>query len=465
MDEHDAVQQPEVDAAPKRRVFFEPFPKQLDFINACFSGLFRYIFYGGAAGGGKTYAGIGLLILLCKLFPGSKWVVVRKDAEKLRLTSVPSFKKLCPPAFLKKFNESTFTAYFKNGSEILFTGQNLDKDPDLMKFDGLEVNGFLLEEVQELDVKMHHKANLRAGRHILPPDKQGNEVAQPPKLILHTGNPSHNWSKDMFYDPWEAGTLAAPFCYIPAKMEDNFALTQEYLDSLDTLDPITKARYVDGDWHISDVDMPFAYAFDKKKHVGEFGGPVFDQPLFLSFDFNVEPITCIVAQHNRYRTQVRIHREFRLGPSDIYKLCANIKKLYPPRIIDQKTGKVVQPGFYYVVTGDASGFARQVAVRDTVSLYGIIKLELGLDDSQLKTPNSNPAHKDNRILVNSLLSRHTDILFHRTLCKYAIEDMELCEVDSTGQIDKKASAYRTHLLDCVRYYFNTFFSDYVRYKS
>ena len=39
----------------ENQVLFEPHPKQKDFMEAVFSGRYKYLLFGGAAGGGKNY--------------------------------------------------------------------------------------------------------------------------------------------------------------------------------------------------------------------------------------------------------------------------------------------------------------------------------------------------------------------------------------------------------------------------
>lgn len=425
-------------------VLFRPHPKQEEFILKALEPNINFIFYGGSAGGGKTFAGMALLILLCKIYPGSKWVIVRKDYTKIKLTSIPSFFKVCPPNFLKEFIANI--AYFKNGSLIIFTGENFDKDKELTKFDGLEVNGFLLEEIQEIQFKMFQKANLRAGRHIIPEAK-----VQPKKLVICTGNPSQNWSKTTFYEPARRGELLPPYAFVQALTEDNPSLTKEYLESLETLDEITFEKFVKGNWDITDVDKPFMYSFDKKKHVGKVGPPTKSLPLILSFDFNVDPITATAWQHSEDRAKIRGHKEFRLSNSDIYQLCDRIIAEYG--IND----------YFFRITGDASGHNRSAMVPDNLNYYKIIKDKFALPANRFMLPGANPSIKSNRVLCNSLLFRHSDLMLDESMI-YTIEDMLYVEVNEVGDIDKTKNKHRSHLLDTARYYFNTFFSDFLKYN-
>ena len=136
------------------QVIFEPYPKQLEFLEAVFSGKYSFLCYGGAMGGGKTYVCLMALILLCKAFPKSKWCVIRESVPTLKRTSIESFKKLVPSNFVQSYNQKDQKWTFKNGSEIFFMAEDFSNDKELDRFKGLEVNGFLLEQIEELQEAM-----------------------------------------------------------------------------------------------------------------------------------------------------------------------------------------------------------------------------------------------------------------------------------------------------------------------
>jgi len=230
--------------------------------------------------------------------------------------------------------------------------------------------------------------------------------------------------------------------------ETNPYLSKEELDEIKSqLDDLTweqefMANFVDF------TGRPFAYSFDIKKHVAKLGKPKISLPLDISFDFNVDPITCIVAQHELDKSQIRIYKEFRLKNSDIYELCDAIIAEYGD-------------DYYFRVTGDASGNNRSAMVSDNLNYYKIIIKRLKIQNNQVFVPGVNPRHKNSRVLTNSLFKRHPDLLIDEG-CTYLIADNKYCETDSEGEINKKKDAHQTHLLDCERYYFNTWHSDFLK---
>ena len=121
-------------------------PKQLEAFTALQSERFNFILYGGAIRGGKSVWGLCSLLVLCEIYPGSRWCVVRENTDRIRTTTVPSFLKLSPHG---KLRQNPYEYRHHNNSTILFKGENIDRDPDLDAFKGLEVNGFLYEEINE----------------------------------------------------------------------------------------------------------------------------------------------------------------------------------------------------------------------------------------------------------------------------------------------------------------------------
>ncbi len=214
-----------------------------------------------------------------------------------------------------------------------------------------------------------------------------------------------------------------------------------YLDTLaSTLDSESYEREVLGKFVFVN-GRRFTYEFDKNKHIGQFELTK-RLPLYLSFDFNVSPATCIIGQHDD--DQLRIFDEIRIKNTSIYGVTDEIKKRYPD--------------YAYQVTGDVSGNAREKATRDLTNMYKIIAEELYINRSQIKVGKQNPTHHSNSTLVNSLLKNY-DIIIHPQ-CKFLIQDLEMVQTDEAGKIDK-SNPDLTHLLDCFRYYCNTWFSWFI----
>jgi len=230
----------------KREVLIELFPKQEQFASALFSGKYNYLCYGGAIRGGKTVLVLSLIFILCRVFPGSRWAITRKDLPTIRRNLLPTFNKF-KPRFVGSVHQTSWTATCENGSQIIFFPESIKDDPEGDRFRGLEVNGFVNEEANELQEQTFIRQQERMGTWTIP----GLKV-QPPKIILLTCNPSQGWVKDRFYNPWRTKTLEAPYFYLPAQADDNPYISEEQKEVWRKLPEAEYKRFVLGDWDFTD---------------------------------------------------------------------------------------------------------------------------------------------------------------------------------------------------------------------
>lgn len=215
-----------------------------------------------------------------------------------------------------------------------------------------------------------------------------------------------------------------------------------FLEQLREIDPYYYDVYTLGLWGKRQNNSPFAYAFDPKKHIKPTKWDTGDIT-YLSFDFNRDPITCMVAQHSG--TKISVIEQIKLQNSNIYDLCDYILSKYR--------------GAEFMVTGDATGKASSALVQDNINYYTVIKSKLSLSNGQLKLPSVNPPIRENRVLVNSVL-HNLDVAIDPVNAKALIFDLEHASVLPDGSLDKSDRNDPTKQLDacdCWRYFLNTFF--------
>jgi hypothetical protein len=234
--------------APLPERIFSPEPKQAEFLDAVFSERYKIMGFGGAVRGGKTIAGIMALFILCKTFPGSRWAIVREDLQRLRQTTIPTIEKFAPRPFVGRLDRSEWKYRCQNGSEILIVGEQLGRDPDLDRFKGLEVNGWLAEEANEISEQTANKMIERMGSWIIQPSEDNPNPAQPPALLLCTFNPADNWVREWFYEPSREGRITAPYYFLQALPTDNKYNTQQQWESWKLLPTAEYKRFIEGDW-------------------------------------------------------------------------------------------------------------------------------------------------------------------------------------------------------------------------
>lgn len=196
-------------------------------------------------------------------------------------------------------------------------------------------------------------------------------------------------------------------------------------------------------------EQRWAYAFDEDKHVGRCAIN-YNYPIWLSFDFNKNPICCSIIQH--YDDTIFVVKSIKLPNSDIYKLCDVIHSEYG----------INNPLF--LVTGDATGRNSSALVSDNINYYTIIKQKFNLTDGQMKQPIINPRLEENQVLVNSLLSNYQWCIDEEN-ANAVIFDMQYVKMLPDGTIDKgnrNDPTKQADALDTVRYWCNTELNWFIR---
>jgi hypothetical protein len=398
---------------------------------------YRVIVFGGSIRGGKTYWLLLTLSHLALAYGGSRWVIIRKSLPDLKRTTFPSFTGLLGDGLnthIRSWNRDTNVVTFNNGSELIFMAESFDDDKDLNRFRGLEVNGAGLDEVNELQEATFYKVQERIG-------SWNKAHGKPPIVCLATCNPANNWVKSVIYDRYRDGSLPDRWSYIPSKITDNPYISAEYLESLKELPPIQYARFVEGDWDVTeDVENPFLYEWRDDKHIDDSVSLNPHLPTFVSVDFNVNPLCALVIQQSGKGAAVVDEIKIEKGSVDAF--CDAVEALKVPRGLLR-------------ITGDAMGKGSTVQQRDNSSAYMMIKKRLQLSDTQFMIP-ANPTHYNSRIDCNAAL-RKLDIKVNSVRCKGFIYDAKQVQCDANGSIikaNRKNLSERADFLDCFRYFVN-----------
>lgn len=256
-----------------------------------------------------------------------------------------------------------------------------------------------------------------------------------------------HWLKKTFFteqgDDFKEFTVTKVFCNYT---DNKFLNIKQYEEILWLSAGYNEQKFNEisaGEWGAEEIGNPFIFNFDRRKHIIKGLEYIDKLPVLISFDFNVDPITCIAGQVDI--DDVRILDEFRILNSDIYELCARIESAYPDKML--------------LVTGDASGQSRTALKRD-MDYYKVIRQQLRLGMGQFKLAAANPPIKKTRILCNALLKKHVNYHFSDRV-PYLITDIESTQVDAEGDIDESKDKHRGHLLACWRYFNYTFLRKFI----
>jgi len=180
-------------------------------------------------------------------------------------------------------------------------------------------------------------------------------------------------------------------------------------------------------------------AFERSLHVRDVRvNPA--KPLWWTLDFNVDPMSSLIAQQVRGGVEVVGEIVIRRGTTGA--ACEEFLRRYPRHDAG------------VVVFGDASGYQQQTTgstdydmIRDHFAVHGGIKVEY-------RASRSNPSVRDRINLTNRQLKSAAGAigLVVDSTCKELIKDLEqVCFKADSTVIDKDRDRQRTHLSDALGY--------------
>ena len=202
----------------------------------------KHIGYGGARGGGKSWAVRDKAKRLCLRFKGIKVLIVRRTYPELVNNHINQLRDELNG--IAKYNKSEKMFTFSNGSTIKFGYCNNDNDLD--QYQGAEYDVIFLDEATQLQ-EMWIKKITACVRGV-------NDF---PKRIYYTCNPggaSHGYIKRLFIDKqYENGEVPSDYEFIQALVTDNKALMEsqpDYIKQLEALPPKLREAWLYGRWDI-----------------------------------------------------------------------------------------------------------------------------------------------------------------------------------------------------------------------
>ena len=224
----------------------QPSEKQRLFLNDTH----KYVGYGGARGGGKSWGVRVKAVLLCLRYPGIKVMIVRKTYPELQENHILPLCELLhvydedADRRLALYNDQKKHIVFPNGSRILF--RYCDNDSDAQRFQGTEVDVLFVDEAtQQSEERMDRLRSCVRG------------VNPFPKRVYYTMNPGgegHGWVKRLFIDRlYREGENPEDYSFIPALVTDNEALMRadpDYVRKLRSLPPRLRDAWLYGRWDL-----------------------------------------------------------------------------------------------------------------------------------------------------------------------------------------------------------------------
>jgi phage terminase large subunit len=222
-------------------------PRQIEALK--YIGKGKYIFYGGARGGGKSHLARCAAMLSAAQNPGLRVVAVRTTYPELYEVFISRILTDFPEEeWGYKYRAKERVAIFDNGSMVFF--RPIEHGHDLKKVLGLEYQLIVIDEANQLPESYIHKIKGSLRRPV------GDFLP----TMLMTGNPggvSDTYFKTRFVAPdysyWTKAELkeADKYIFVPAKVWDNPFAGEDYIERLKGLaDEGLRKKWLDGDWSV-----------------------------------------------------------------------------------------------------------------------------------------------------------------------------------------------------------------------
>ena len=228
------------------------------------------VLYGGAAGGGKSFAMLIDPLRYCHISE-HRALILRRSMPELR-ELIDKSRELYPRAFKgAKFKEVEKLWQFPSGAKIEFGF--LERDADVYRYQGQAYSWIGFDEITHLPTEFGWNYLASRLRTTNP------ELKTYLRCTANPGGVGAQWVKKRYVEPADEnktfrGTDGLTRKFIPARLQDNPFLAEdgEYERMLQSLPAIQRKQLLEGNWDISE-GAAFA-EFDPSIHIV----PPFDLP-------------------------------------------------------------------------------------------------------------------------------------------------------------------------------------------
>lgn len=259
-----------------------PYPKQIDF----FKSKSRYTAYGGARGGGKSWAARTKAMLLATRYSGIQILLLRRSLKELRENHVLPLQKILKG--IANYSEMNKEFTFKNGARIVLG--YCSTEADVLQYQGQAYDVIFLEEATqftEVQFKTFTESNRSSG---LMTEKFSPRMY----FTCNPGGIGHNWMKRLFIDRIYSGTeKEANYTFIKSTVYENKYLMEnnpEYVENLENLPEARKKAMLYGDWDA--FEGQYFEEFNRDIHVVE----PFEIPdywdKYVTIDYGLDMLAC-----------------------------------------------------------------------------------------------------------------------------------------------------------------------------
>ena len=206
-----------------------------------FNSTVRYTCYGGARGGGKSWAIIRKALLLAMYYAGIQILVIRREYDQLDNPIIQPMLKLIP-SDIRNYNKSDHLLTFINGSRIKFSNMPDYSSAVEGKFQGNNWDILFIDEATQF-----LESEFRGLDAIVRGD---NGMPKRVYLTCNPGGVGHFWVKRLFVDrKFKEEENPDDYVFIQATVDDNKNIDKEYVNVLNNLPEDVRRAHRYGDWN------------------------------------------------------------------------------------------------------------------------------------------------------------------------------------------------------------------------
>ena len=266
-----------------RTLRFELTAKQLQFIESDAD----EVLFGGAAGGGKSYAQMLDAFLYAMRYPASKQLLLRRSRPELERTLVRTALTLYPKA-LYSYSAASHRGVFCNGSVLEFG--YLGSEGDVTQYQSAEYDQIRFDELTHFTEREYLYMHSRL--------RGTNGYPKQMKSCTNPGGIGHSWVKARFIDSMPQATKrqfeSGSRIFLPARIQDNCFLMKKdpaYLRRLQALPQRERKALLEGGWDLN--DGRFFPEFSRAVHVVR-STPVPQQMRrYLALDYGLDRLAAL----------------------------------------------------------------------------------------------------------------------------------------------------------------------------
>jgi len=383
------------------------------------------VYLSSGFGAGKTYSLVMKAFQLMHLNQDMAGGILCPSIKMYKRDVYPTIKEICyENGIPHQYNKTDLQWYFPDARALVYIFHSEDEGASIR---GPNLAWGCINEVT-LVSEMAFKALISRIR------KKEAKLLQ----LAMSGTPeSFNWCYEYFIqEPRQDTDL------IFGNSAENIYNADSYIQMLrDSYDELMQQQYIDGKF-VNLTGKRCAYAFDRFKHTADDIDKLDGFPVYVSLDFNVDPMAAtlwnrlpgITQKSNRQKTRGAILRawdQIRIPGADTYDVCKAIR---------EKTFKTDQIAIF----PDPAGASRSTKVKHLTDI-DILESE-GFTDIRYKRKIS---VRNCLNALNAMFNRN-EVIINRVKCPDVVADLEQCVFrQGVFEIDK-TNLKRSHWLDGLK---------------